>query len=77
MGFPVSNDILGIYNQPTAYQLADGRIAIFNYLLPDSDKRFKSPCFLKHDGRRIVIYEYDGTQDDLMMEAQKNNLHLV
>jgi hypothetical protein len=67
-----SNDILGLYREPTAYKMADGRIATFTYFLPETKERMKCLGYLEKYGLRILLYQYPGTLEELAEEAQAN-----
>jgi len=67
--FGITNDLFGIYNQPTAYQTNEGRILFLPTLLPDTVKRMKPLGYTKHQGNRIIVYDYPGTIVDLDKEA--------
>jgi hypothetical protein len=67
-----NNDILGIYDNPTMYEV-EGRNALVTYPFADSDKRMEKKGWMKVKGRRVIVYKYPGTLQDFTLELMSVN----
>jgi len=65
----ISNDIFGIYRNPTGYMMETGKIHLIEYRLIDTDSRMERLGYIESNGIRYPVYKYCGTFDEFEQEV--------
>jgi len=71
-GFGTSNDVLGIYNRPTIYEV-EGKNELISCPFADTDKRMEKKGWMYMKDLRVLVYKYPGTSEDFKLELVTAN----